>query len=104
MLLITVKPSAPISGSLLDSNRVDDKRISLPMSDRVAIEGGVGIFRVGTTIRMYHPEIHGILDHHHDAVPRSDDLHRPRQAIFLEQRTWRAGNYTQPGTLLQENS
>src|SRR2546426_10160416 len=47
----------------INANHVDDQGISLPMSGRVAIESGIRIFVMRTSITVYQTNVHGVFKH-----------------------------------------
>ena len=61
MLLIAGKPSSsPCSGNshpCIQSDHVDDQRISLPASNRVAIERGIRVFGMRMPIHVDHANV-----------------------------------------------
>src|SRR6266496_1091331 len=88
-------------GLRANANRVDDKRVSLPMADRVPVEGRVRVVGMRTAVGIdpAQPVAVGLTEHR-DAARREQDFHgvvsdqhparhRLGQAIH-EQRRWTA--------------
>ena len=58
VLLIAVKPAYEVvPGPLINRNHVDDQGVRIPMTNSIASECGIRIFRMRSPVGMYDPEI-----------------------------------------------
>src|SRR5437899_7188187 len=78
MFLFAMKPPSKIRYPVVEGDRVDDQRISLPMGNRVAIERGIGIFRMRTSIGVDDAKIHRVFDEDYQPSRSLNQLHGPR--------------------------